>query len=491
MSPPLKSTSLEAVPLLAFQAARDAFVAVGADGRIVLANPAAGVLLGNPPEKLSGAPLALGSGESPSALRFLHPARGEVVLGIEPVPGEGAGDVKLYRLTAGPRGETPEQESLGVLAGGIAHKFNNLLTSILGFASLASREAASPLVRSALQQIEDSSHQAAAICSKVLAYAGKGRFAAERADLGAIVRDHFAQLEALARGGVVLQLELANDVPAVLADRGLVVEALLELVTNSSEAIADSRSGVDASTRPPSGRITVRTKRVQASREELLGMYLGKDRLAGEYSVLEVADTGRGMDDSVKARLFEPFSTTKYIGRGLGLSAVLGIVRRHQGAIAVESSPGQGTTIQLFFPALTVSSPEVAAVPAATTWRGSGLVLVVDEDEGVRRFAVLMLEMSGFSVLQAGTEAEALEVVRSRGGELRLVLLDLTASRQVDLALEEMQRVVPELPVVLMSDFSENELAHHSAAKKLSGFLQKPFTPRDLEACVRAALGGS
>jgi PAS domain S-box-containing protein len=250
--------------------------------------------------------------------------------------------------------EAEKLQSLGVLAGGIAHKFNNLLTSILGFASLAGREVnTSELVRSALQQIEESSRQAADVCLQMLAYAGTGRFLAARADLSAIVRYHASLLELAVAPRVTLALDLSEGLPAVVVDSNLVGHCVLNLVTNAVEALADSSSG----------QVTVRTGQARLGREELRAMRLGAELDEGGYVLLEVSDTGSGMDAGTQARMFEPFFSTRFTGRGLGLPAVLGIIRSHKGAIAVTSAPGQGTTVRLYFPAEGQTQPREIPAP--------------------------------------------------------------------------------------------------------------------------------
>jgi PAS domain S-box-containing protein len=375
-------------------------------------------------------------------------------------------------------------QSLGVLAGGIAHKFNNLLTSILGFATLAAREVnTSELVRSALRQIEESSRQAADVCVQMLAYAGKGRFLADRADLSAIVQQHAVLLELATAPGVTLDLDLPQGLPAVHVDASLVGHCVLNLLTNAVEALGGQP-----------GRITVRTGHTRLRREELQAMGLGAELDEGDFVFLEVSDTGSGMDAATQARLFEPFFSTRFTGRGLGLPAVLGIVRSHKGAIALTSAPGQGTTVRLCFPVLVSPAParDSAVLQGAQAWRGSGVVLVIDDDESVRGFANVVLQRKGFRVLQAGDGVGALEVVRAREADLRLVLLDLAlAQRDGEGTLAELRSIAPQLPVVLMSGSSESEMDPRFADQKPNGFLQKPFTLRELEASVRAVLGAA
>jgi CheY-like chemotaxis protein len=212
-----------------------------------------------------------------------------------------------------------------------------------------------------------------------------------------------------------------------------------------------------------------------------------------EYVVLQVSDTGCGMDELTRERIFEPFFTTKFTGRGLGLSAVFGIVRSHKGVIAVTSAPQRGTTFQVFLPALAAPVSEAAAeseIPLAL-WRGKGTILVVDDEKEVRRFIALVLSMHGFTVLQASNPRESVEIVRSRGSEVCLVVLDLDRPwLDGERCLDELHRAAPNLPVVLMSGNSTREMSSHQDGKGVRGFLQKPFSPRELTTCVRAILPG-
>jgi CheY-like chemotaxis protein len=203
---------------------------------------------------------------------------------------------------------------------------------------------------------------------------------------------------------------------------------------------------------------------------------------SGSYVFLEVHDTGHGMDDATRNKIFDPFFTTKFTGRGLGLAAVLGIVRGHRGAIKVYSIPGKGTTFKVFFP-----SSRGRAVPARRTsaldYRGQGLVLVIDDDAGVRRTVCRMLSFLGFSAIQAADGREGVETFARHVDEIVLVILDMTMpTMNGEETFREIRRVRADTPVILTSGYSEIEATRRFTAKGLAGFLEKPFTPSDLAA---------
>ncbi len=231
-------------------------------------------------------------------------------------------------------------ESLGVLAGGIAHDFNNLLVGMMGHAALALMDIppGSPL-RDRIQEIETCAARAAELTGQMLAYSGKGRFVVEPVDVGGVVREMSTLLQT-AGNGVRLELDLAPALPAVLADGTQMRQVLMNLLTNAAEAMGDR-----------AGTITLRTGAMQASRAWLADAHVALTAEPGEYVFVEVRDEGCGMDAATRQRIFEPFFTTKFAGRGLGLAAVLGIVRGHHGALRIESEPGRGTTFHVLIPA--------------------------------------------------------------------------------------------------------------------------------------------
>ena len=372
-------------------------------------------------------------------------------------------------------------ESLGILAGGIAHDFNNLLTAILGNADLAKTEVLpGTAVHANLDDIEVASRRAADLCRQMLAYSGKGSFVIDAVDMPTLVREMAHMLDVSISKKVQLNMQFADDVPAVEADVTQIRQVVMNLITNASEAIGDAP-----------GVIVLRLGALEADRSYLEQTVLTKVP-AGRYAFLEVTDTGCGMDESVRARLFDPFFTTKFTGRGLGMAAVLGIVRGHQGAITVESTPGKGSTFRVLLPA--------ASGPTATTtdtgdgrepgWQGSGLVLLIDDEEVVRSLGKKMLERLGFEVLTAVDGEEGVEVFRRRHHDIQCVVLDLTMPRMDGSAcLAALQEVREDVCVILSSGYSEQEVASRFAGSGLAGFIQKPYQLATLRRTLHAAIG--
>jgi signal transduction histidine kinase len=239
--------------------------------------------------------------------------------------------------------EARRRDSLSTLAGGLAHDFNNLLTTMLGFASLSAMElpATSP-IQPFLAQIEQAARRAADLCQQLLAYAGRGRYVLAPLDLSAVVRDSAALLQVVICPPLRSSLQLAEGLPPVQADPAQMRQVLLNLVRNAAEALGGAESA--------DGLITVRTDRVRLEGADLASLRGGADLPAGEYVLLGVSDTGCGMDEATLARAFEPFFSTKFVGRGMGLPAVLGIVAAHHGGLRVASAPGRGSTVEVFFP---------------------------------------------------------------------------------------------------------------------------------------------
>jgi two-component system cell cycle sensor histidine kinase/response regulator CckA len=376
---------------------------------------------------------------------------------------------------------TQKLESLGVLAGGIAHDFNNVLMAILGNADLAvSRLSTDSPARENLADIERASRRAAELCRQMLAYSGRGRFVVEPLNLSAAVGEMAQMLEVSISKKAALRYHLAEDLPAVDADATQVRQVVMNLITNASDAIGDGN-----------GVISVSTGTMYCDRSVLSESYLD-DRLAeGRYAYLEVADNGCGMDRNTLARIFDPFFTTKFTGRGLGLAAVLGIVRGHRGAIKVESEPGRGTTFTVLFP---VSARRVRAVsqvgPASLAWRGTGTVLLVDDDDSVLSVGRQMIQRSGFRVLTAPNGREALELFQDHADEVVCVVLDLTMPVMGgEETFHELRRLRPQVPVIMSSGFDELEVRDRLSGAGLAGFIQKPYDSTELRARLQAATG--
>jgi len=374
-------------------------------------------------------------------------------------------------------------ESLGVLAGGIAHDFNNLLTAILGNTELALAELpAAAALRPLLEQVQAAGTHAAELTRQMLSYTGRGHTAPERIDLSASAREMGQLLASSVPKKVTLEFDLAEDLPEVEADPAQVRQVVMNLVLNAAEACD-----------PAGGRVTVRTAAAGEAAPHPPDLCFGGLDAGRPGIVLEVADTGSGMRPETLARIFDPFFTTKFTGRGLGLAAVQGIILRQSGAIAVWSRPGAGSTFRVTFPAASAAAPlpgDARARDPASPWRGSGRVLLVDDEEPVRRLAERMLRALGFEVVCAADGREALEAFEAPGTPIRAVLLDLTMPRMDGReACRELHRRRPQLPVVLSSGYDVHEGADHAAGLPFSGYLQKPYRLADLARVLRAALG--
>ena len=376
--------------------------------------------------------------------------------------------------------DTQKLESLGVLAGGIAHDFNNLLTGILGNACLASLDlpADSPL-QDNLENIKRSSERAADLCRQMLAYSGKGRFVVQNISLNKLVEDTTNLLQISISKRAVLRFNLYPSLPSIQVDATQIRQVIMNLVINASEAVGEK-----------SGVICLSTGLTRVDKDYLGGTMLAPELPDGTYVHLEISDTGVGMSLETQAKIFDPFFTTKFTGRGLGLAAVLGIVRSHKGALKFYSEPGRGTTFKLLFPCATGGEEAVIADSAVKlAWRGQGCVLVVDDEESIRSATALMLRRLGFTVALASDGREAVDTFRADPDRYVLVLTDLTMphmdGHQV---FREMRRIKTEVPVILMSGFNEEEAISGFAGKGLAGFLQKPFQFQALSETLQRVL---
>jgi two-component system, cell cycle sensor histidine kinase and response regulator CckA len=387
-------------------------------------------------------------------------------------------------------------ESLGVLAGGIAHDFNNLLTTILGNADLAAAELPpdSP-VRGLIDDIELATRRAADLCRQMLAYSGKGRFVIQPISFNELVSEMGQLLSVSTSKKATLTHDFAADLPTVMADATQIRQVVMNLITNASEAIGDRE-----------GTITLRTGALSCNRDYFADAIGDSGRhLPGRYAFVEVSDTGAGMNAETMGRIFDPFFSTKFAGRGLGLAAVLGIVRGHKGAVKVRSVPGKGTTFRVLFPAHVAGTDsgqlasEVASElgstissVAAGDFRGDGLVLIAEDEAAVRAVARNILERAGFRGLAAGDGREALDLYKQHGREIRLVVLDMTMphldGEACFLAIRELD---PDAKIVLTSGYSEQEVVAHFVGKGLAGFVQKPYRADLLLGKIRNILQGS
>ena len=376
---------------------------------------------------------------------------------------------------------TQRLESLGVLAGGIAHDFNNLLASIMGYASLALLDLPeSAPARRSIQHVVDASRSAAELTQQMLAYSGRGQFVLSFIDLSRLIEEVTRLLGTLISKKAVLRLNLAPALPPIKADASQLRQIVMNLVTNASDALGEQNGFIQITT----GTVTVASGRVPRIEP-------GSMLPPGEYVYLEVADTGCGMDANTKARIFDPFFSTKFTGRGLGLAAVLGIVRAHGGTIQVDSEPGYGTSFRVLLPCAGEGASLAAeeAAPPTGDWRGEGLVLVVDDEPSVRDLAALILERAGFSVVTASDGHEAVARFAEHAADICAVVLDLTMPGMDGAEVyQHLIEIRSDIRVIVCSGYNVQDFDARFGGERAALFLRKPFLPSELIDKLRAML---
>ncbi len=366
-------------------------------------------------------------------------------------------------------------ESLGVLAGGIAHDFNNLLAAIMGNLdlSLLQLPVATP-ERTLIERAFQACHRAADLTRQMLAYSGKGAFELREVDLGDLVRTNAELLRTSIPRTISMLVETAGELPPIKADPGQIQQIVMNLITNAAEAMGQNPGLIAIST----GAADYDTATLDQSRLE-------EKSAAGRFVWLEVSDNGCGMDEQTMQRLFEPFFTTKFTGRGLGMAAVLGIVRAHQGAIFLESAVGCGTRFRVLFPAITHQQSVATESHPEATVPGNGLVLVADDEEMVRNFCATCIERLGYNVLPAADGQEALELFMAHKDEIDLAILDLTMPHMDGVAtFHELRRLRPGIKVIISSGYGEQNITEQFPTEKPNAFIQKPFAVKTLQELI-------
>lgn len=374
-------------------------------------------------------------------------------------------------------------KGLGLMAGGIAHDFNNLLQTILGNTDLLLDEAAETLGeegRHSAGEIRRAARAAADLVSQMLAYAGKSALRIAPVDINDLLRSMQPLFDAAVPKNVRSEFELGEDLPQIDADESQLRQVVMNLVINAAE----SHPG-------PGGIYTIRTGIRHCDREFLQHTLLHENLPTGHYLFLSVQDNGCGIEPDQIERIFDPFFSTKFAGRGLGLASVLGIVRAHRAAIMVESKPGKGATFTLFFPTTFTAPIMMTDAPTvAPDWHGEGLVLVADDEEGVRHVAKRMLDLLGFTVETVADGAEAVEFCRRHGGQVALYILDVTmpgvggiqAARQI-LAID------PDARILLSSAYGIERVQHAIGGIRICGFLRNPYEKNGLRDQLANILG--
>ncbi len=382
--------------------------------------------------------------------------------------------------------ETQKLESLGVLAGGIAHDFNNLLTVIIAntsFLRVADQSAKDRADR--LSLIETAGQRAADLCRQMLAYAGKGSFVVQRIDLSSLVRETTNLLQISISKKARLVLTLADELPLVEVDASQIQQVVMNLVINASDALGENEGEI---------RLTTRQGRPEPVHDGIVHSF---DLPAGECACLEVSDSGHGMNPATLARIFDPFFTTKFTGRGLGLAAVLGIVRACRGALTAESAPMRGTTFRLYLPAASVAAaamPPLQAAPPAPPppADGRGTILVADDEPAVLKTIERLLRHQGYQIVAAVNGHEAVNHFRAAPESFTAVLLDLTMPGLNGAeVLREIRALKPEARVLVMSGFSEQDILDRLVGLGPVEILHKPFTREMLLTHVAKTIAAS
>jgi len=370
-------------------------------------------------------------------------------------------------------------ESLGVLAGGIAHDFNNLLTAILGNIQLSQMELAdTDLAMAPLISAEKAVLKASDLTKQMLAYSGRGRFVVKPHDLNQVVQEMTDLLRVSISKKITLAFELAPALPILEADAAQLHQVILNLVTNASDAMGENE-----------GQLTVRTASEVLDETRIAAEFPAQGLAPGAYVLLEVSDTGCGMSLEVQARIFDPFFTTKTKGRGLGLSAMLGILKGHRAGIAIESVVDKGTSFRILFPALQ-ARPQPQVEPSETAPLSfQGRVLLVDDEPAILATISRALKGMGFSVRCAQDGREALEAMAQPGEAFDLALLDLNMPRMGGReTFHAIHLTHPHLPVLLCSGYDEQQVVEELTQKGLAGFIQKPYQLKELRRAIAVAM---
>ncbi len=361
--------------------------------------------------------------------------------------------------------EAQKLESLGLLAGGIAHDFNNLLTAILGNLGLAQENPAASAPY--LERMETTALRASDLTRQLLAYSGRGRFVVMPHDLNLVVQEITQLLSVTIPKNTRLDFRLGADLPAVEADSAQLQQVLVNLVANAADAIGDAE-----------GRITIATRRRFVDDADIATRFAGQTLSPGEHVALEVSDTGCGMTQEVREKIFEPFYTTKTKGRGLGLAAMQGILRGHKAGLLIQSEEGKGATFQIFFPAAKSALETAAHAREAKALKPGGRVLLAEDEPDVRDSATEILRLLGFEVAASPDGRDALALFEAEPQSFRIAVLDLTMPRVGGReAAARLHALRPDLPILLTSGFSESEALQ--GADHLS-FLRKPYLVDEL-----------
>ncbi|MGV3710520.1 MAG: PAS domain S-box protein [Gemmatimonas sp.] len=373
--------------------------------------------------------------------------------------------------------QSQKMEAIGQLAGGVAHDFNNLLTVIFGYSELLlSDPNASTLTRTSVTSISEAAQRAAGLTGQLLAFSRKTMLQPKTLDINAVVMEMSTMLRRMIGEDIALTTQLASRLEMVCVDPVQLSQVLMNLAVNARDAM------------PQGGNLSIETQNVELSAEYAS---THPETKSGPHVMLAITDSGMGMPPEVMAHIFEPFFTTKAVGSGtgLGLATVFGIVRQSGGSINVYSEPGIGTTFKIYFPSLSGAAAMESGSIQAETKGGAETVLLVEDDDAVRRLATTALKRFGYNVIAASTANEAMTIIAEQADSINVLLTDVVmpgmSGPQLVLALREKY---PTLKAVFMSGYTDDAVVRHGLLAAEVSFLQKPFTPAGLAAKIREVL---
>lgn len=375
--------------------------------------------------------------------------------------------------------ESQKMAGLGLLASGIAHDFNNLMTVVLGNAELVLMECGGSDGGS-LDEIKKTSLRAAELANQMLVYTGKTRQAVSRIHLSSVVKEMGTLLDVSISKKVDIKYCLADDLPSVRGDVSQIRQVAMNLITNASEAIGN-RTGV----------IVINVHEVRFRPGDVTHVFPPGSVLDGSYVLLEVSDTGDGMDQKTIDKIFDPLFTTKVTGCGLGLASLLNAVRHHNGAVEVKSHPGQGTVFRVYFPAEELPEEGGAGefVEVDKAWRGYGTALIADDDEAIRTITSVLLGRLGFRVITAADGLQTVDVYTRHAEDITFILMDINMPQLNGLeATLRIRHINPKIPVLFMSGYPREEVMKCFEQQPHTEFIHKPFVSDELTKSIRSVM---
>ncbi|NTV49665.1 MAG: response regulator [Geobacteraceae bacterium] len=378
---------------------------------------------------------------------------------------------------------TQKLESLGVLSGGIAHDFNNILTIILGHCYILKAHDNSEAERDTyIGMIESAANRAADLCRQMLTYSGKNPLLQTEFNLWMMVDEIVKMLSSAIKKNVNIKVDMKRDLPMIIGDSSQIQQVIMNLIINASEAIGDNN-----------GTITVALKKTTIKPDQPEMDYFGSMILSGDYACLEVSDSGCGMSEETKERIFEPFYTTKFTGRGLGMSALLGIIKAHNGTLQLASTLDVGTIFKVYLPLTFVQEHVETSLPkdVVELSLSKATVLFVDDEDALLKMGSTLLDAINYSTVTASNGREAVDLYRVRGSEIDLVMLDLIMPEMGGVeAYHELRKIDAFVPIIICSGYDVESVADVIEADERAGFLHKPYKPAELSRVLNKMIGG-